>query len=125
MKKLPALLLYAFACVTIAGSCMHNDHDTSISYKETEDYYSMKAYFSKSNTGKVERYMDNQVGSRSHMSFKNSRIDGTIGLDDHTKFYIKKYPGYLEIKLDKDANSYESYDEIKSMCQGIKKVLTQ
>ncbi len=124
MKKLFALLLCAFAGMTLASSCMHNDHDTSISYKEAEGYYSMRAYFSKSKTRKVERYMDDQVGRRSHMSFINSQIDGTIALDDDTKFYIKKYPGYLEIKLDKDANSHESYDEIKSMCQGIKKVLT-
>ncbi len=69
--------------------------------------------------------MDNRIGSRSKMSFINSRIDGTIALDDHTKIYIKKSPGVLEIKLDKDENSSESYNEIKSMCQGMEKVLTE
>lgn len=125
MKKLPALFFYAIACITISFSCMHNDHDTSISYKESDDTYSMKAHYSKSRTKDVERYMDKRIGRRSNMSFVNSRIDGTIALDDHTTFYIKKYPGVLEIKLDKEHNSYEGYDEIKSMCQGIKKVVTQ
>ena len=57
------------------------------------------------------------------MSFVNSRIDGTIALDDHTTFYIKKYPGKLEIKLNKDENSDEAYERVKSMCNGIKKLL--
>ena len=63
--------------------------------------------------------------SRSNMSFVNSRIDGKLALDDHTTFYIKKYPGYLQIKLDKDENSAEAYERIKSMCEGIKKVISQ
>ena len=59
------------------------------------------------------------------MSFVNSRIDGTIALDDHTTFYIKKYPGKLEIKLNKDENSDEAYERVKSMCNGIKKLLVK
>ena len=59
------------------------------------------------------------------MSFVNSRIDGTIALDDHTIFYIKKYPGFIEIELDKDKNSDVAYRRIKSMCEGIKRVLAK
>jgi hypothetical protein len=84
----------------------------------------MNAYFPKNKTRDVDEYMDDRIGRRSKMSFVNSRIDGTIALDDHTKFYIKKSPGVLEIKLDKDENSDEAYHEIKLMCQGIKKILT-
>ena len=58
------------------------------------------------------------------MSFINSRIDGTLGFDDNTTFYIKKYPGYLEIKFDKNKNSSESYYRVKAMCEGIKKVVS-
>ena len=49
----------------------------------------------------------------------------TLLLNDHTTFYIKKYRGHIEIKLYKDENSYEEYHGIKSMCQGIKKVLVK
>lgn len=125
MEKLPTFFLYAIAYMTVAASCMHNDHDTSISYKDTGRYYSMKAYFSRNKTRKVEHYMDETFGTNSRMSFINSKNDGTISLDNHAKFYMKKYPGVLEIKMDKDENSYENFDEIKSMCQGIKKVLTE
>ena len=79
--------------------------------QESDHYYSMNADFSKSKTRDVEEYMDNRIGTRSNMSFVNSRIDGTIALDDHTTFYIKKYPGYIEIKLDKDKNSGDAYEQ--------------
>jgi hypothetical protein len=40
-------------------------------------------------------------------------------------FYIKKSPGVLKIKLDRNANSEEAYHRIKSMCEGIKTVVVQ
>ena len=85
----------------------------------------MKAYFSNNKMREVEEYMDNKIGRTSNMSFANARIDGTLALDDHTTFYIKKSAGRLEIKLDKNKNSDHSYQEIKSMCEGIKKVLAK
>jgi hypothetical protein len=124
MKKLPSLFFYALICI-IGISCLHNDHNTDISISESDHYYSMDAHFSTRQMRNVEEYMDNRIGRRSNMSFVNSRIDGTLALDDHTTFYIKKYPGRLEIKLDKDKNSYEAYQGIKSMCDGIKKLLTK
>ena len=85
----------------------------------------MNAYFNRNRTRDVDEYMDSKIGRRSNMSFVNSRIDGTIALDDHTTFYIKKYPGKLEIKLNKDENSDEAYERVKSMCNGIKKLLVK
>ena len=79
----------------------------------------------KAKTRAVEEYMDSRIERRSNMSFVNSQIDGTIALDDHTTFYIKKPTGILKIKLDKDENSDEAYHRIKAMCEGIKKVLTK
>ena len=121
MKKLPALL-YALACITIM-SCMHNGHNINIGYSEDDHYYSMNAYFPKNKTRDVGEYMDNKIGGGSNTSFVNSQIDATITLDDHATFYVKKFPGILEIKLDKNKNSDEAYHEIKAMCMGIKKLL--
>jgi len=123
MKKLP-VLFYALVCMTIT-SCMHNDHDINITLSESGHYYSMKAYFSRNQTRDVERYMDSRIGRRSNMSFVNSQMDGMIALDDHTTFYIKKSPGLLKIKLDKNENSDEAYKRIRSMCEGIKTVLAK
>jgi len=84
----------------------------------------MKARFSKSKTKAIESYLDDKL-SRGNISFHNTRIDGHLTLDDHSTFYIKKSPGYLYIKLDKDENSDEAYYKIKSMCEGVKQVLGQ
>ena len=127
MKKLPALFFCAVVCMITAFSCMHsNDNDnTSLTLSESDQYYSMNARFSKIKTRDVEEYMDSRIGTRSNMSFVNSRINGKLALDDHTTFYIKKYPGLIKIKLDKDENSYEAYHRIKVMCEGIEKVLNK
>ena len=121
MKKF-SVLFYALVCITIT-SCRHNDGNINISYNESGHYYTMKAHFSKNKTRNVEEYMDDRIGAGSNMSFVNTRIDGKIILDDHTTFYIEKYAGLVEIKLDKDENSPEAYHRIKSMCEGIKEVV--
>jgi len=124
MKNIPALF-YALVCITVI-SCRYNDNgNINISYSESRHYYSMKAHFSKSKTRDVDEYMDNRIGTGSNMSFLNTRIDGRLALDDHTTFYIKKYAGFIQIKLDKDENSDEAYQKIKSMCEGIEKVLVK
>ena len=120
MKKLIPLI--ALVCLA-AASCWHHDHDLSITYNDADNYYSMKANFSKAKTRLVERYMDRMLGDATSMSFVNTRIDGTFALDDHTVFYLKKYPGYIKIKLDKRQNSEKACERIRAMCEGIKDIL--
>lgn len=122
MKKFHGLLC-ALVCL-FAVSCMYSDNNIDITYNNSDRYYSMKAKFSKRKTREVEEYMDSRIGNRTKMSFVNTRIDGTIALDDQTLFYINKSPGILTIKLDKNANSEEAYERIKSMCEGIKPIVT-
>ncbi|HSQ44849.1 MAG TPA: hypothetical protein VLM16_07610 [Ginsengibacter sp.] len=124
MKKLTALFFCILASVTLT-SCWYNNHNISIAYSEDDQYYSMNAHFPESRTRDVDNYLDRHVGSKSNISFKNTKTDATLTLDDRTTFYMKKYPGFLQIKLDKSENSADSYHEIKSMCQGIKKLLAK
>jgi len=120
MKKLTALLC-ATALIITASSCLHRNHSTSITYNESDHYYDMYASYGWNKTDAVDRYLTRMLGRR-NVSY-HSRINGTIALDDHTIFYIKKYPGILRIKFNKDENSYEAYENIKDMCEGIKDVL--
>ncbi len=85
----------------------------------------MKADFSKRKTRDVEKYMNRRIGTRSNISFANTYSNATFTLDDNTSFYMKKYPGHLEIKLDKDENTNESYHRIRSICEGLKKELAK
>ncbi len=119
LRALPALL----TCMFLA-SCMHRDNNLSITYSNSDRYYSMKASFDKHKTRAVERYMDSRIGNRGNISFVNTLLDGTMALDDNTKFHIEKFPGVVKIKLDKRENSEEAYQRIRSMCEGIKGVLT-
>ena len=114
-------LVMLWFCISCSQS---NNGNVNIKISESEHYYKMLAHFSTGKTTAVDDFMDYKIGSSNDMSFANSRIDGKLALDDHTTFYIKKYPGYLQIKLNKDENSPEAYEKIKSMCEGIKKVLT-
>lgn len=120
MKKLLFLFCAFIVCTTIISCRFHNN--VNISYSDSDHYYKMKARFSRSRTLAVERYMDDMLAT-ANMSFRHTRIDGQIALGDHSTFYIKKYSGFLYIKFDKDENSDEAYYRIKSMCEGIKRVL--
>lgn len=112
------LKLISISAILLIYSCRHRG-GMEVTYSENDHFYSMTAVYDPARTHSVERYMDERIGHQNNMSFMNTRIDGTLALDDHTAFYIKKHAGFLEIKLDKDKNSPESYEEIKSLCEGI------
>ena len=126
MKKNSLALACNLFVLCFSLSCSQlNDHDIHIQVNDSDHSYKIVAHFSKNKTRNVERYMDDKIGKASNMSFVNTSIDGELTLDDHTMFYLKKYPGFVEIKLDKDKNSDEAYYTMKSMGEGIKKVLMQ
>ena len=85
----------------------------------------MDAYFSKDKTREIEYYLDRKLGRASNISLVNTKMDAMLTLHDHTKFYIRKAPGHIRIKLNKDENSYAAYHKIKSMCEGMETVLTR
>ena len=47
-------------------------------------------------------------------------MDGVLTLDDNTTFYVKKSPGYLKIKFDKEKNSEEAFRKIRSVLEKVK-----
>lgn len=120
MKRKSGVPVVLLCCLFV--SCRYHG-DLSLQYSESHDYYTMNAWFPENRTRAVEEYMNDQIGRRSNTSFTNTRIDGRIALDDHTTFFIEKFPGHLKIELDKRKNSEDSYREIKSLCEGIKETL--
>lgn len=120
--KQPGNLFYALLC-SLLLSCGYHDNNTSISYKDKDRYYSMNAHFSENRMKEVEQYMNERIGRKNNLSFSNTQTNALFTLDDGTKFHMQKYPGHLEIKLDKSENSRESYHSIKDMCEGIKNVV--
>ena len=121
MKKLSILLFVLLPVITIT-SCGFPDGSISIKHSQYDHYYEMTAKFNPEKTTKVDRYLDKELPS-GNMSFVNTRMDGEITLDNKATFYIKKSPGYLHIKFDKEKNSDEAYAKIRSVCDGINEVV--
>ena len=120
MKKF-AILLNVLAGITIF-SCGFPDGSISIKHSQYSHYYEMTAKFNPEKTTKVDKYLDQEL-STGDMSFTNTQIDGEITLDNKTTFYLKKSPGYLNIKFDKEKNSEEAFYKIKSVCERINDVV--
>ena len=82
----------------------------------------MTAKFNPDKTSAVERWLDKELAT-GDVSFANIQIDGNITLDNQATFYMKKSPGFLNIKLDKEKNSDAIYRKIRSVCEGINDVV--
>ena len=82
----------------------------------------MTAQFNPGKTDKLDRYLDKELAT-GNITFVNSEMDADITLDDQTTFYIKKTPGYLNIKLDKEKNSEEAFAKLKGVLEGIGEVV--
>lgn len=125
MKRISFAVLCNLCMLYCSLSCEQiNHHSISIHVSDSKQYYKMYAHYNPGKAGNVDEYMTDEIGRASHMSFVNTRIDGKLTLDDRTTFYLKKHPGYIEIKLDKDENSGDSYHKIKTMCNGIKQIIS-
>lgn len=85
MRKLPVLFIFFFI---LFCSCRH-DYNIDISYHDPDDEYAMEACYPKNKTGNVDQYLNRTLGTKLQSSFKNSRFDGVISLDDHAVFYKK------------------------------------
>ncbi|WP_297818919.1 hypothetical protein [Segetibacter sp.] len=125
MKKLHPLF-YVFVCF-MAISCkfsFRNNH-TSVAYSNSDKFYTMKANYDERKTRLVDEYLDKAIESRSNkMSFVNNDINGTVALNNRGEIHMQKSPGVLEIQLVKSENSVEAYRMVKSVCEGIKPILT-
>ena len=82
----------------------------------------MTAKFNPEKTNKVDKFLDKELSS-GNMSFVTTKVDGEITLDNKATFYIKRSPGYLNIKFDKEKNSDEAFSKVKSVCEGINEVV--
>ena len=118
MKKLAIL----FCVLIIVISCGFPGGSISIKHSQYDHYYEMTAKFNPDKTDEVDRYLDKELPG-GNMSFVNTEMDGDITLDNKTTFYIKKSPGYLNIKFDKKKNSEEAFTKVKSVLEGINEVV--
>jgi hypothetical protein len=103
-------------------SCNFPDGSISIKHSQYDHYYEMTAKFNKDKTGEVDHYLNKELVS-GNKSFASSQLDENMTLDDSTTFYVKKSPGYLNIKFDKQKNSEEAFTKVRSVLEGINEVV--
>ena len=120
MKK-SAIFFCASLCIAII-SCGFPGGSISIKHSEYDHYYEMTAKFNPDRTASVERWLDKELAT-GDLSFTNTQIDGNITLDNQATFYMKKSPGFLNIKLDKEKNSAAICKKIRAACEGIQDVV--
>lgn len=116
------LIVLAAALALLLASC-HRHHGSSLQIRENGSIYQLSTSYHPSRTKKLQHYLDNCLGESSNVSFVNTAMDATITLDDETRFYIKSYPGYLKIRFNKHENSYEAYEKMRSVYEGIKETI--
>ena len=121
MKKSAIFFCALSLCVAIT-SCGFPDGSISIKHSQYSHYYEMTAKFNPDRTAAVERWLDKELAS-GDVSFTNTEIDGDITLDNQATFYMKKSPGFLNIKLDKEKNSAAVYQQVRAVCEGINEVV--
>ena len=121
MKK-SAIFFYALLPWVTIISCGFPDGSISIKHSQYSHYYEMTAKFNPDRTAAVESWLNKELAT-GDMSFAKTEIDGNITLDNQGTFYMKKSPGFLNIKLDKEKNSDEIYRKIRAVCEGINDVV--
>lgn len=114
-----AFLSAATAFRHFAGIRYDHDNNISLHIRENDDLYQVSARYDRHRTSEVQYYLDRTLGT-DHM-FRKSKINATITLDDHTRFYVKNSPGRLVIKLNRFENSEEAYWRMKELAEGLKK----
>ena len=116
------MLYPALSICLVFVACGFPGGSISIKHSEYAQYYEMTAKFNPDRTAAVERWLDKELAS-GDLSFSNTKIDGNITLDNQGEFYIKKSPGFLHIKLDKEKDRNEFYQKVRAACEGINDVV--
>lgn len=125
MKKLNYLLGFILFVTLVSFPFLKkemNGDNIKVSVNETKEEYRFEAHFSKDKSDAVSEYMDDYLDQK---IFENAQIDAAMRLNDGTQIYAKTDDGEVKIRLDKQLNSRESYEKIKKMGEGIKRVLTK
>ncbi|GGD41570.1 hypothetical protein GCM10011514_01990 [Emticicia aquatilis] len=99
-----------------------NGDNIKVSVNETKEEYRFEASFNKDKSDAVSEYMDDYLDQK---IFENAQVDAAMRLNDGTQIYVKTDDGEVKIRLDKQLNSRESYEKIKKMGEGIKRILTK
>lgn len=116
------LVSTGFAQTKTTTNTVKNDK-TSVSITEDDKSYELTAKYNEELTDKVNRCLDEGIAKGAKFSFKNTRLDAVMTLDNSITFYAKNSPGKLILKFDKRKNSTELYNRFKKTCEEIRDIV--
>ena len=121
---LTAICLVSLSIFLMWSKFRINDHDIAIAVNDDNDKYKFSESFPEGKTYAVEQYVNSSIAPNGLFKSEHDYFDVTTTLKDQTEFYIKGSSGKLKIEIDKRRNSIASVYRIRSMCDGIKNILT-
>ncbi len=126
MKKISWLVVCNLFVLCFILSCSRvGGHSLTYEVSESGTYFTIRAKYDKQQSEEVDRFMDRYFDKYKKFSFQNTVMDATLTLNDGTGFYIKKQPGYLSIKFNKEKNSPTAYRQMKLLGERLKTVMQE
>ena len=122
MKNILISTMIGALLLSISFSCKDSS-DTKVSITDSDDTYEFYAKFDKSKTRQIQDFINKEIAPSTLNTERD--LDVTTTLDDKTQFEIKRSPGKVHIKLDKEDNSAASYIRIKKICNGIRGIISE
>lgn len=114
--------LFLLSLLALTLSCNRGgDDNLRIKVVDSDDTFEYSATFDPGRSPAVERFINSRIAP-THIT-SNGDMGVTTVLDDKTIFDYEASPGKLLITLDKDRNSKTGYYRIKSMCEGLSRVI--
>jgi hypothetical protein len=126
MKKLLlALLIMVVLVIGCVFSVIHyvwrNSHDISISVRERDDYFQLQARYGAYRSADVQRFLSHRLHNN---LLQRRRVRADIELEDHTRLFVKTYPGHVQIRFNKKENDLDAYLRMKELARDLKLQLT-
>jgi len=121
MKKLNSVLVIIVG--VFAMSCNLTSDNQSIKVEKTATVFRFEASYPKYKTKKVIAYIENSLNDNELFTKVDDEKDLELNSHNRMKFHLHAKPGYIEIKFFKNNNSETGYNQLESLCQGIKEEL--
>lgn len=123
MNRISFSAVCSLLMLSFSLSCARINHNINLTISESEQYVTIVAHYHEDRQYEVDKCMDKHFGRPGNMSFANARINGNIAMNNGTKFYIKKQPGFIDIRFNKIENSASAYKHLKDFGNDLKSAM--
>lgn len=121
MKRI-YLMLALFAVWASGCNIGNKSNSQSISITNSAEGYNFRASYPEGKSKSVVAYIEGALKDN-RIFDAGAKKNAEIVLGDGSRFFLKAYPGFIEIDFKKDKNSFTGYQKLKELCEGVKDTL--